>query len=346
MVEVIAFLAILACAGAMLAVSGQEARDQAAAQISLNNLRNLGVAHATYSSEWNGRQVTTCPDDFSKIISRIGGEYKSMYAGEGAGPEASIPAVPLGFDKEGQHHESRRGFFIQPFYYEANCSLGSFRAFNTKPFNMYVNARVYDPVFWAPLDYTMPKDVKKFFEVPAQWPGEGTPFYFSTYCQSMSAMLNPEVFSAEKGFRDPRTIESGFRSPTLAQARYPDLKTHMLEHLWLIDRPSDAMPGTGGTPWFFNLGRKSTPATLFYDGHVQPLQVGDVIDSNARIVESGEHSLWIEKETSCHDGGYFTQYTHEADSETPTSFHVFTADGILGRDILPVKDADGEEPGD
>ena len=35
------------------------------------------------------------------------------------------------------------------------------------------------------------------------------------------------------GWQDPWGLPGGFRSPGMSQARFPNLKTHMLEHHWL-----------------------------------------------------------------------------------------------------------------
>ena len=307
-----------------------EARDKAKIAISTSNLRNFGAAHALYAAEWNGRQWTTCPDDLTVIIK---GAYDGKFPKSYAGAEG-VPAVPLGFTADGNHFATAQSWAVQPFWCEVNCSLGSFRAFHTKPFNQYLNSKVFDPIFWAPKDDSITEDIQRWWDDPGEWPRHANAFYFSTYCTAVSAMLSSEVFRSKSkgGFQDPLDLDAAFRSPSISQALYPDLKTHMLEHYWLQDRPSKAMPGTNGVPWFFNGGEDSKPATLFYDGHVALLPVKQVLRSNRVVRIQTDDELWIDEGRCFGGGGYFTSYAKDPDK--PTSFHVFTTDGIRGRDVL------------
>lgn len=341
LVELVATKLAFAVVTALVVAGLQDARDQARVTRSMTNLKSFGTAHATYSSEWDGRQWTTCPDDLSVILRSNDGEYQRFYTHDVETEIGrSIPSVPLGFDRNGKHHTTRRAWAIQPFWYPENCSLGSFRAFHTKPFNAYLNGKVFDAVFWAPKDRSVPQEVFTFMDDPGEWPVGVRNFYFSTYCTSIAGQVSPDVFRPDSrgGYQDPRSIPAGFRSPSLFQAQYPDLKTHMLEHYWLQSPPSDSMPNTNGAPWFFNLGEDSTPVTLFFDGHLRLLKVKEVLASNERILatEPGQppagESLWVTKETSCFNGGYFDSYA--VDKDKTTSFHVFTRDGIKGRDTI------------
>lgn len=319
---------VLSC----LTVVQDEQAGQAHVLGSMKNLKNFGVAHHTYAAEWNGRQMTTAPDNLSEILKEhAGGHYPVSYSAL----SEHVPAVPLGFTAKGEFISSHRGYLVQPFYYVENCSLGSFRLWNTSPFTNYINGRAFDASYWAPDDYTVGDELKALIESPGQWPSAETSIHPPTYCLSTAAMFHPDVFRAKSrgGFQDPRELPNGFRSPGLRQTRYPDLKTHMLEHLWLRDRPSDWIPGLPNTPWFFNLGAKSRPATLFYDGHVRMLPVEEVLASNQRQIDQQADPLWVEKEDACFSGsGYFDAYAQNKDERT--SFHVFTADGIMGRDVL------------
>jgi len=308
----------------------QDAQDAAKLTQSLTNLRHFGIAHATYASEWNDRQWTTCPDDLAVIINDAhGGVFPKADDGSNR-----VRPVPLGFTIDGNHTTTAQAWAIQPFWCNINCSIGSFRAFHTKPFSQYVNGKVYDPIFWAPKDDSITPEIKRWFDDPGEWPRDAQSFYFSTYCTAVSAMLSPDVFRAESqgGFQDPLELAAAFRSPGTAQARYPDLKTHTLEHYWLQDRPSKSMPNTGGVPWFFNGGEASKPATRFYDGHVALLPVKQVLRSNRVVKIQTSEELWIDEGRCFGGGGYFTAYAKNP--ENPTSFHVFTTVGIRGRDVL------------
>ena len=207
-------VASIACIGACLAITTlatQDADDQALINRSLSNLRQLGVAHATYAAEWNGRQLTTCPDDLTLVLrTQYDGRFPRDYE-----DAPDVRRVPLGFDRNGKHHDTAKAYAIQPFWYEVNCSLGTFRAFNFKPFTQYVNNKVYDPVFWAPKDDSRPAQVDEYFDDPGEWPIGSPNIYHPTYCISMSAMLDPTVFraSSKGGFQDPIKVDTAFRSP-------------------------------------------------------------------------------------------------------------------------------------
>src|SRR5690606_35695371 len=151
----------------------------------------------------NGRQWTTAPDDLSGIINF--GAYPSSFT------DARVPAVPLGFDQNGAYFETRVGWAIIPSWWPGNCSLGSFRAFHTRPFNQYINGKVYDKIFWAPKDYTVEEDIFQYRADPGQWPGAAASFYFSTYCMGISAMVNSEVFARAENRSTERREGTGLR---------------------------------------------------------------------------------------------------------------------------------------
>lgn len=299
---------------------------------SIANLTTISEAHFTYASDWDGRQWTTCPDDLSRIVSH-GGDH------------AAVPSVPFGFDCSGDTFvASRNSKYILPFGWPANCSLGSFRAFHTRPFNQYVNGRIYDTTFWAPKDPVAKRnDLRRWLEMPCEWVGSeppppeggGPPMYFSTYCMALSAMYDPIVYANDSvGQTHPLDLEFGHRAPALSQALHPEQKTFMLEHYWLQNSPPEHfIPWTNGVPWFFNMGRDSESVTLFYDGHIRLMPQVEAMESDRMVQAMGRPSLIAGSDPICLGGvGYFENYGY--DGEQVSSYHVFTADGILGRDTI------------
>jgi len=234
-------------------------------------------------------------------------------------------------------------------WWTANCSLGNFRAWNTKPFNDYANGKVYDRMFWAPKNLAPPIDLEseigEYLDLPCEWP-EGASFWFPTYCMSVSAQLDPRVFASDAngGPTHPLELDFGHRTPNLAAARYPDLKTHMLEHYWLNPLSEDPfIPGTGDVPWFFNMSPDSEPIGLLFDGSVRKVPVMESLVSNDIVVRQGGDSLWQDDPGCFGDAGYLEMYgepnipfDHPARDlvDSTSSYHVFTADGILGRDTI------------
>ena len=70
-VELLVVIAIIALLVSILLPAIGKARDQAKLTQSLSNLKNLGVAHASYAAEWNGRQFTMIDDNMGKYLSLI-----------------------------------------------------------------------------------------------------------------------------------------------------------------------------------------------------------------------------------------------------------------------------------
>ncbi|MFK7960255.1 MAG: type II secretion system protein [Phycisphaerales bacterium] len=254
----------------------------------------------------------------------------------------------------------------------ANCGLmipinfdnplpyfGSFRIPNAKQFNNYVSGKFYDRVFYAPKDtivwnsadggdsryscfddpgeYCDRPDVNGFGEIPT----------WSSYCLSPAAMFSPDVLKMRRvgggsntgGYRNPWTLGAGFRSPAYGQARYPSLKTHMIEHHWLQNRRAECNAGiTNGSylgcePYYFNAAWESSPMTLFYDGHVGSVGVRKAMRADGRIKAqvNGFAGLWS-RDTPFGQDGYYSDVRYDAGART--SFHVLTSDGIFGRDII------------
>ena len=56
LIELLVVISIIALLIGILLPAIGKARNSALVAISMNNLRNFGAAHATYASEWNGRQ--------------------------------------------------------------------------------------------------------------------------------------------------------------------------------------------------------------------------------------------------------------------------------------------------
>jgi prepilin-type N-terminal cleavage/methylation domain-containing protein len=339
LIELLVVISIIALLVGILLPAIGKSRDSAKVMVSMTNLRNFGAAHATYASEWNGRQWTTSPDDMSMIIG-LGNAYTEFYPASGNTPTgrdwAEIPSVPLGFTRSGQHMSTRGHAYIVPMWAPGNCSRGDFRAFHTKPFNQYINKKVYDSIFWAPKDYTIDEIIHQWQEDPGEYPEGSPPLYFSTYCMSVAAQVSPDVYRGPSAgdAQRARDLPAGHRTPNLSSATYPDLKTHMLEHYWLQNNPSESIPGTAGVPWFFNMGPDSTPSTLFFDSSVRMMSVREAVSSSRRVVTQGEDELDANDPACFGTGGYFQSYGYAGANTRGeiNSYHVFTRDGIKGRD--------------
>lgn len=310
---------------------------------SVANLERLAQAHAMYAVDWNDRQFTVTADNLG-VAGGSCATYTAMFG--------CHPPVILGNDCEG----APQGYFFGcgsgscanfaaavPFTFAAGdaAGFGSFRLPNAAGFNEYVGGRFYDPTFYAPADQPAYDAASEFFGqpcgyVPPQAPATGP--ILSTYATSPAAMFDPAVLSKNPAtlqyWKSPGSFADGFKSPTVSQAVYPDLKTRMIEHNWLRKPPSPCNPNFGGgcTPWFFNHGFESIPNALFYDGSVRILGTMKAQQDDQRAqLSPGGAPLWS-RSTPLGSNGYFTNQSH--DFLTDTSHHILTVDGIAGRDTL------------
>ena len=134
----------------------------------------------------------------------------------------------------------------------------------------------------------------------------------------------------------------------------------MLEHQWLQNKEGPEYNpnwASGSYPYYFNQCINSTPATLYYDSHVSLAGCNDSMDANAQVIADNKDagSTALEQGLFASDtltkapgpwggmGGYWTGPNGKSganfnyDTQVNTSFHIFTVDGILGRDFLVAK---------
>ncbi len=339
-VELLVVISIIALLVGILLPAIGKARDSARLRQSSSNLRQLALAHQMYASEWNDRQYQLSRDDF--------GAY-----GTNLNTYMMHPArnyfVPLGWANGSQWIFVQSPGVHEPIVFQgSSAGFGFFRIPNTPAMTQYLGGRMYDPVWWAPKDRVLLDEmgVEECFEHPGELclPEGGQPFYVETsYCLSPAALFSPDVFSPPSpnglGWQDPWSLAGGFRVPAMSQARYPDLKTHMLEHNWLQNPPTECNPSFLATspftecePYYFNHGVESRPVTLFYDGHVAVIGTEQAERSDFQHLTQAGYGLWSRDTPlgGSPNGGYFMGDGYDF---IATSFHILTTDGILGRDI-------------
>jgi len=274
----------------------------------------------------------------------------------GWGHERDGNGVPNGVYRSFRYFQSppqvANHTLVQPITFQGPSNLlyfGSFRLGNSRNFSQYVSGKFYDKVFYAPKDNIVTAKIEKdgCFEDPGEYcdnppiPGVGDIPAWCSYVLSPAGMYAPEVLQNKDkgGYKNPWTLPGGFRSPGMGQARFPSLKTHMLEHHWLQNRRTDCNPGfTGGAygvcePFYFNHGWESAPVTLFYDGHTESVGTREAIRADGRMsVQMGWGTGWglWSRDTSFGVNGYFINFSYD---QANTSYHILTTDGILGRDF-------------
>jgi hypothetical protein len=82
-------------------------------------------------------------------------------------------------------------------------------------------------------------------------------------------------------------------------------------------------------PYYFNAAGFSTPACVFFDGHVGPAGCYDANQSDARVRAQTGHGLQS-RDTPMGDG-YFQDFTYDP---WLSSYHILTIEGIKGRDFI------------
>ncbi|MFK7959316.1 MAG: type II secretion system protein [Phycisphaerales bacterium] len=372
-IELLVVISIIALLIGILLPAIGKARDQAKQTASLANLRNMATAHGSYAAEWGDRQFTLINDNIASYGPNSQAAFTAYNSSNGGGEAGGHPGPNLGWG-----YRNGNGDYVL-FYYRthdnlANATLcepiafandfgtaqfGSFRLINCRQFNQYVSGKFYDPVFYAPKDTIVINSVEggdsgySCFDDPGEFcdrpplAGFGDAPTWSSYILSPAAMFNPAVMKMRRlgggtdtgGFKNPWSLAGGFRSPAYGQARYPALKTHMLEHHWRQNRRAECNPAIiGGTyggcePYYFNAAWESSPMTLFYDGHVGSVGVRKAMRADGRIRAqvNGFAGLWS-RDTPFQDAGYLSDVRYDLGART--SFHVLTSDGILGRDII------------
>ncbi len=312
---------------------------------SFSNLRNLAVAAQAYAADWEDRQCTLVRDDLARFGESVQ-EAVPAYNKQGQlhppiilGWQQNHELAMLAMDDPANHH------WLEPISFDRR-PMGWCRLVNAKQFSTYLRGRFYDPVFYAPKDRVALEAAEPLFEIRSDADYEPAPdgdLYYSSYCWSPAALYHPDVLGSPSkgGFKDPFSFAAGLRAPSFSQCRYPDLKTHMIEHHWLQNRPAwatdvnDAVEDgayAGREPYYFNHYAFSAPAAAFYDGSVRLILTNDVLDDDQRVREQtkSDHGLWYRHPGGAADGYYESMSL----DPTRTSFHIFTMEGILGRDLI------------
>lgn len=350
--ELLTVLIVVGLAVSLLIPVLGQTRKSAFVLDSLNILYKTGIVHAHYAADNNGRQLSFIVDDFSSYGSS-GPAAVVNYAAQNG--EAHPPLL-LGYGPSTSNPDfiGLWGYFFPPnpvsyagnwaviVPFDFNTKWGAFRYINAKAFHDYNDGRFYGDFGYPPNDAVPFAIVEPYFASEHEFvfiQPEG--LYATSYVLSPAAMFHPDVLRSEAagGFRDPFSFDTSFASPSLAQAVYPHLKTHVLEHHWNQNAPADLCnpalaPGSydGCEPYYFNHALASEPATLFFDGHVRLLPNSEVIAADQQVLDgtSGVDGLW-HRGTPLGSNGYFGDVSYDG---TIVSHHVLTTDGILGRDTL------------
>lgn len=388
LVETVVSLIVATTATSALVIGVSGGQDDNKLTKSIGNLRNLAVANDTYAADWADRQFTACPDDvglvagqgvaYGQQIGCMGQQLIGYDAGENLwGWWCAGGICGPGYPGDEAHWTRCFSRVFVPMDFSL-ASMGSFRMPSVKGFNSYVGGRWYDPLFWAPKDSVPLGLAETMFgskaefgftqrALPGTWDdipvlGGIGGIALPSYVWSPAAMYHPEVWS-RCGFRDPfgSNFPAGFKSPSVGQCKFPSLKTRMIEHHWLQNAPSQtsSFKHEGDASWLFSQGLGSSPATLFFDGRVEVVSVGQAIIADTvvrgmleenvvlgrvdpgaecgRSLQDVQTGLW-NRGSPLGLGGYFG---NESIGDVSTGMHVLTTDGIRGRDLI---DLEAQQP--
>ncbi len=367
-VELLVVISIIALLIGILLPAIGKARDKARTTTSVSNLRQLAIAHNAYAGDWEDAQMSLARynisaygswDAYNDAIGYLGADedritgHPPQVAGWGVHQTTGEHRPYSWWPSDPAHH-----FALEPIGFPGGMGItgyGWFRYPNVKTLTTYLNPRYYDKLFYAPKDPNWDA-IQKCIDNPNEFANiDGcNPPIDTTYCLSPAALFTPDVLSLNrqtgKYYTDPWDLPGGHRTPTMGSIRYPTLKTHMLEHPWLQNVRRVCNEGfASGTffescePYWFNHGFESTPATLFYDGHVRLFGTQEALNANRRHLRqteddvNGPFGLWsidtpFEGDYAPRSpGGYFMDFAYDF---TSTSYHILTINGALGRDTL------------
>ena len=370
LIELLVVISIISLLIAILLPAIGKAKDAALVTQSSANISNLAKAGYTYAADWTDRHFTACPDDlgvsgFGTYANTVGcpsqqllgfdtiGQLWGYWVAGALCPQTVGGAgnwqvlIPFTFASPGCGGPGNES---NPY----DNSFGAYEMPNTKAYNAYLNGRFYDKVFFAPKDRVglLAADFGLINEGEFT-PGTGGAVIFPTYCWSPANMMNPNVLrsSFSGTATDCNSVGNlaasgiaSYRAPKLGHSRFPELKTFFIEKLWLQNREGGEYNYNCGTKrlWLFNEGYNSSPVCAFVDGHVAQAGMNTAVNDQTRVEGTNTMAtcplgkgLW-HKGTPAGATGWFTNgagYDPLIDMR-PTSFHILTTDGILGRDNL------------
>jgi len=326
---------------AVLGAAAASMRSGSGTAVSLSNLMQLGTAHALYASDNNGLQWCAHRSEFGLTNGNCN-QYLQLEC---------PPQLILGQDLNGGLWGYWLSGGVCPPNYPGNCGnwaiyqpmdfggttgySGAWRMLAVRSFHQYLNGRYYDPVYFAPNDRNTYRQARGLFDYPGEFTFTSPTLIGSSYAVASSAMWDPGVFRAasEGGFRTPNTYPNAWQRQSLFAAAYPELKSLTFEHNWCQGGSGPATSVGTTTTRNYNASAASTPATLFYDGHVWLLPNADAIADDASLVKRGLDGLWS-RDTPLGVDGYFGNLSIDG---SRTSHSVLTTKGILGRDLLSAK---------
>ena len=369
-VELLVVISIIALLVGILVPAVNKARDTAKTTQSKSNMHQVSIALANYAADWNGNNFTAAPSNLSSG-DRTGSSVANAIA-QLSGDSNNDSWTPMGIrlGEIAQGNGNSIAFLnntdgIAPYVFSSGNTSGTHPGFGTWRFPNALQCAEY--MHGLPLHkaYFSPKDTvplraleqceatnssycvsslgQSWWGLQAKW-SSNMILAPSSYCLAPGLMYNQAVYDADAP-QDPMDIPTGFRPSSTDQARFPNLKTWLMEHYWLQNVRGTEECGLyydgtwfasgdgcwdGCEPFHFNHSYNSAPITVFVDGHVGVIDAAQAARDDLAIVDSGETGLW-NRITADGENAY---YTNQRADWSIWSGHTHTTDGVQGRDVL------------
>jgi len=368
-VELLVVISIIALLVGILVPAVNKARDTAKTTQSKSNLHQVSIALSNYAADWNGDNFTSAPPNLSGG-DRTGTSIASAIAqlSGNSGDQAWTPmGIRLGEIAVGNGNSIaflNNTDGIAPYVFmSGNTSgshpgLGTWRYPNALQCAEYMHGLPLHKAYFSPKDtvplraleqcdatnssYCVSTLGQSWWGLTAKWTSNMI-LAPSSYALAPGLMYNAAVYDAENPV-DPMDIPTGFRPSSTDQARFPNLKTWLMEHYWLQNMRASEECGLywdgtwfaagdgcwdGCEPFHFNGSYNSAPITVFVDGHVGVVDVAQASRDDMMLEGQGS-PLW-NRNTADGANGY---YNNGSADWIDWSGHTHTVDGVRGRDIL------------
>ena len=372
-VELLVVISIIALLVGILVPAVNKARDTAKTTQSKSNLHQVSIALANYAADWNGDNFTAAPPNLSsgaRTGISVGAAITQLGANTGDG------WTPMGI-RLGEISVGNQAWVcflnnpdgVAPYLFtdgntsDEHAGFGTWRFPNALQCAEYMHGLPLHKAYFSPKD-TVPLRALEACDATNssycvsttggnQWGMDivwTSNMYLapSSYSLAPGLMYNTAVYDPLNPI-DPMDIPTGFRPSSTDQARFPNLKTWLMEHYWLQNVRSSSECGLywedigawfasgvgcwdGCEPFHFNGSYNSAPITVFVDGHVGVVDIAQASrdDMMIELASDDDIGLW-NKNTTDGDNGY---YNNTSADWIEWSGHTHTNDGVRGRDIL------------
>ncbi|MHC4650924.1 MAG: type II secretion system protein [Planctomycetota bacterium] len=173
-IELLVVVSIIALLVGILLPAIGKARDNSRVNTSKSNLRQMGVAHKAYATDWADRHLTLVRDNLGLYGGDLARYSQEVYGG-GGGFDIHPPVIAgWGYTPSGSYvawalwANQGNAVYFQPINFpgppnnsDSAEAWGWFRfGHHPRPFHDYLNGKYYDEVYFAPKDRVLLNQVE------------------------------------------------------------------------------------------------------------------------------------------------------------------------------------------